>query len=100
LDSSDITVQTQARSTSTPLLSAVRATSTAAARDYLADYHERGDNWPLERFDHHGHPGYRAEGQVFWLQAPRVAVSVTIDTARFSDRDLTKTALGIRPAID
>jgi hypothetical protein len=71
-----------------------------ALRDYLADYHERGDDWPLERFDHHGHPGYHAEGQAFWLQAPGVAVSVTIDTARFTDRDLTKTALGIRPAID
>ncbi|MEQ7128993.1 hypothetical protein ABN034_31265 [Actinopolymorpha sp. B11F2] len=87
----DLTVKTL-RSTSLSDLKALR--------DYLADYRERGDEWPLEPFEHHGHPGYRSGDQVFWLQAPGVAVSVTIDSARFTDRDLTRTALGIRPAID
>jgi hypothetical protein len=68
-------------------------------RDYLTDYHGR-DGWALEPFDHHGRPGYRSDDQVFWLQASGVAVSVTIDAARFTDRDLTRTALGVHPAID
>jgi hypothetical protein len=70
-----------------------------ALRDYLADYHERDDDWALVPFDHHGHHGYRSGDQVFWLQAPGVAGSVTIDPARFTDRDLTRTALGIHPAV-
>ncbi|WP_063828583.1 hypothetical protein [Actinopolymorpha alba] len=72
-------------------------TSLEALRDYLADYHERDPaEWKLKAFDNNGRPGYRTADEAFWWEAPGVAVSVTINGERYAERDLVRTAKGLR----
>lgn len=73
-------------------------TDVAAVREFLAGYHEQDPaTWGKTPFDANGHPGFRTDDRVVVAVEPGVAVSVSIDRARFSDDDLTATALGATP---
>lgn len=79
------------------VLRADRLTDLAATAAFLAEYHEQ-DPATWTAFDHHGQPGHRRPGSVFWWDAPGVAVEVSLDGERFPEAELAATALGIRPA--
>lgn len=69
-----------------------------AVRDYLADYLEHDpERWPLRTFRHRGRPGYHNGVEAFWLAEPGVAVRVRVDDERFTERQLMRTTLGVRP---
>ncbi|PRX95470.1 hypothetical protein [Allonocardiopsis opalescens] len=71
--------------------------SPQALRDFLLGYydvHLSVAEWGLHPF---GADGYTAEGEVFWLAAPGVGVSVRTDPRRFDRADLLATACGVRP---
>lgn len=64
-------------------------------RDFMSAYHERDPaSWTKVQIG--TRPGLKAAGQVFWLVEPGVAVSVTIDTARFGGGELMAVAEGVR----
>lgn len=69
-----------------------------AVRAFLAEYHERDvQTWNLRPFSHGGAHGHRTDVLAFWLVEPGLVAEVRLDTARFSDAELTATALGVRP---
>lgn len=75
-----------------------RFTSLVDLREFLTEYHEKDPaTWELTDFTVNGHAGYLSDNQVFWFVGPGVAVSVKVDTDRFSVRDLKAVARGIRP---
>lgn len=69
-----------------------------AVHEFLAGYHEQdAATWGQDSFDANGQPGFRTDDRVVIAVEPGVAVSVSIDWSRFSDDDLTATALGVTP---
>ncbi|MEV4160920.1 hypothetical protein [Nonomuraea dietziae] len=72
-------------------------TSLGRLRSFMARHHERAPgSWSEVMVG--ARPGLRADGHVFWLMEPGVAVSVTIDTGRFGPGELKAVAEGVRPA--
>jgi hypothetical protein len=64
-------------------------------RDFMSAYHKRNPaSWTKVQVG--ARPGLKAAGQVFWLVEPGVAVSVTIDTARFGAGELMAVAESVR----
>jgi hypothetical protein len=64
-------------------------------RDYMAEYHERDPaSWTKVQVG--ARPGLTDGGHVFWLVEPGVALSVSIDTARFGARALMEVAESVR----
>ncbi|MEU8268553.1 hypothetical protein AB0B89_15455 [Sphaerisporangium sp. NPDC049002] len=77
------------------VMRAGRFTALDGLRDFMSAYHERAPaSWTNVQIG--ARPGLKAAGQVFWLVEPGVAVSVTIDTARFGDGELMAVAEGVR----
>ena len=76
-----------------------RLTDGQALHDWFIAYEGRAP-WEAQYLSVlvHGHPGWLSRGQVFWLQRPGLAVSVSVDRARWSVLDVTETGWSARPA--
>jgi hypothetical protein len=69
-----------------------RLTDGPALHDWFVAYEDR----PPARARYiavrvHGRPGWLSSGQVFWLQRPGLAVSVSLDRTRWSVPDVVRT---------
>lgn len=76
-----------------------RLSTPAALHDWVIAYEERP---PAEAVYHRttvrGHAAWRCADEVFWLVRPGVAMVVRLDTSRWSQHELTRTARGISVA--
>ncbi|QBI55707.1 hypothetical protein [Streptomonospora litoralis] len=73
-----------------------RLADLAATRAFLAEYHERDPaEWDLRPFRHGDAAGHRTDGLAFWLVERGLVAEVRLDSARFPEPELTRTALGV-----
>lgn len=64
-------------------------------RAFLAEYHERAEDWSLTGFDHDGAPGLQGKAEAFWVPETGVAVEVRDPSGLVGTDELMATARGI-----
>jgi hypothetical protein len=69
-----------------------RLRSGRALHDWFIAYEERDPTPSYRPVRVHGHPGWLCPDQIFWLVRPGVAVSVQLDTTRWSRHELMRIA--------
>ncbi|GAB2467385.1 hypothetical protein GCM10027265_15860 [Jatrophihabitans fulvus] len=76
-----------------------KLTTPQALQDWYVEYEDRPEGEAVYRPTVvRGHPGYRCADKVVWLVRPGLAVTVYLDTHRWSQRELGRTARSVHPA--
>ncbi len=79
------------------ILRGARLASVRALNDWFIAYEERLPTEARYRpVRVRGHRGWMYRDEVFWLVRPGLAVAVTVDRSRWSQRQLVRTAWGVR----